>query len=181
MDRLQILSIPGSLREGSLQRKLLAQLQELAPETMEIRIFPLDDIPLFDEDLEAEGYPEPVQFLRDEVQNADGIILATPEYNGAMSGVIKNAVDWASRKSLLANIPVTVISGSPGPLGATKGQESLRSVVSHIGMHLMTRPFVAIPRMNQIFDGDTLSDEDTRKYLSQWLESFDQWVLKFKK
>jgi chromate reductase len=95
---IQILAVAGSLRQVSLHRALLSGLQELAPADVEIRIFDLNGIPLYDGDLEARGIPDVVQAFHGQIEATNGIIWATPEYNGAMSGVIKNAVDWASRK-----------------------------------------------------------------------------------
>ncbi len=121
---LNILAIAGSLRKASLHRALIRSLQDLAPDDLNIESFDLIDIPLFNQDVEDENLPEAVQALRSKIEQADGIIWATPEYNGVMSGVIKNAIDWTSRQGLLARRPTTVISGSPGSLGATKAQES---------------------------------------------------------
>lgn len=181
MDKIKIVALPGSLRKGSLHRKLLHALQPLAPENVEIDVFELDDVPLYNSDVEKDGFPESVQALRDKIEASDGIILATPEYNGAMSGVIKNAVDWASRQGLLRKRPVTIISGSPGSLGATKGQESLRAVVNHIGMYLLPRPSLAIPKLDDKLVDGTLADERTQKFVREWLESFSKWVVQLNK
>ena len=121
MEKIRVLAIPGSLRKASVHRKLVNALQALAPDEMEITVFSLDDIPVYNQDVENEsGFPESVQAFRDAIEAADALIFATPEYNGAMSGVIKNAIDWASRGGLLGKRIAAPISGSPGALGATK-------------------------------------------------------------
>lgn len=181
MTKLNILAIPGSLRQASLHRELVRQLQPLAPDDMQIDIFELHDIPVYNSDVEQKGFPASVQTMRDKIEASDGIIFATPEYNGAMSGVIKNGIDWASRKRLLRAVPVTIISGSSGSLGATKAQESLRAVVTHLGMHLMARPSLAIPKLNDKLVDGHLDDERTNKFIREWLESFRDWVVLLKK
>lgn len=181
MDKTNILAIPGSLRQASLHRKLVYALQELAPSNVELTVFELTDIPIYNQDVEDKGFPEPVQALRNAIEKADGIILATPEYNGSMSGVIKNSVDWASRKGLLKAKPVTVISGSPGSLGATKAQESLRAVVNHLGMYLLSRPSLAVPKLNEKLVDGKIDDETTEKFMREWLETFRDWIVQLNK
>ena len=123
---IKILAIPGSLREASLIRQLLLALHPLAPEGVEISVFNLHEIPIYNQDVEdAVGFPPAVQAMRDAIAAADGLIFATPEYNGSLSGVLKNSIDWASRQGLLAKRPATTITGSPGALGATKRSGSL--------------------------------------------------------
>ena len=96
-NRVHILGISGSLRKGSFNTGLLRAAQELAPEGMEIAIFDLKDIPLYNGDVEAEGDPESVTALKEAIRNSDGVLFASPEYNHGITGVLKNAIDWASR------------------------------------------------------------------------------------
>ena len=96
-NQLRVLGISGSLRKASFNTGLLRASQELAPDGMEIGIFDIRDIPFYDGDLEAEGDPAPVAALKRAIRDADGILLATPEYNWGTSGALKNAIDWASR------------------------------------------------------------------------------------
>lgn len=178
---MKVLAIPGSLREESLTRQLARSLQTYAPEGMEIEVFDLHEIPIFNQDVEDVGFPPSVQALREAIEASDGIIFATPEYNGAMSGVIKNGVDWASRKKLLGKRPATVISGSPGSLGATKAQESLRAVLNHLGMYVLARPSLAVPKLNEKIEEDQLMDETTEKFVRQWLKAFRDWIIQLNK
>ena len=182
METIDILAIPGSLRETSLTKQLVRSLQPVAPVDVRISIFYLNDIPVYNQDVENNiGFPPAVQTMRDQISAADGLIFATPEYNGAMSGAMKNAIDWASRGGILAQKPVAPISGSPGALGATKAQESLRSVLNHLGMYVLSRPAVAIPQMNEKLANDTIIDEMTRKFVTDWLGTFRDWVVQLNK
>ncbi len=176
MTQLNIIAIPGSLRAASMTKQLVNSLQALAPESVKISVFELTDIPLYNQDVEDQGFPAAVVALREAVAAADGIIFATPEYNGAMTGVIKNAIDWLSRQGLMAKRPVTVISGSPGALGATKAQESLRAVLNHLGMYVLARPSLAIPQFHQKIADNQLTDETTQSFVSEWLATFEAWI-----
>ncbi|MCK5920899.1 MAG: NAD(P)H-dependent oxidoreductase, partial [Methylococcales bacterium] len=140
------------------------------------------DIPVYNQDVEdAGGFPPAVQAMRDAIEAADGLIFTTPEYNGAMSGVIKNAIDWASRGNLLAKRPAAPITGSPGALGATKAQESLRAVLNHLGMYVMSRPAIAIPKMHEKLGNGRIIDEETEGYVASWLTAFRDWIVQLNK
>ena len=182
MSTIKIVAIPGSLRKASLTARLMRSLQSLAPDDVEIDIFYLDDVPLYNQDVENEGFPESVVALREAIAGADGVIFATPEYNGAMTGVIKNAIDWASRKGALAKKPVAPITGSTGALGATKAQQSLRLVLEHLGMYILTRPQIAVPYLDKaLADDDTIADERTAQFVGSWLETFRDWIVQLSK
>lgn len=179
MASYNFLAVAGSLRQASYHRLLVNNLQALAPEDVTIEVFDLEGIPLFNEDIET--LPERVKDLLEALERSQGSIWATPEYNGAMSGVIKNAIDWASPQKFLAQRPATVISASPGALGATKAQESLRAVLNHLGMHVLARPSLAIPRVHEKFQDGTIHDEATEAFLRAWLLSFRGWVAQLEK
>ena len=182
MDTIKILAIPGSLRDASITSQLMRSLQAIAPDDVKISIFYLNDIPVYNQDVEdADGFPPAVEAMRTAIAEADALILATPEYNGAMSGVIKNAIDWASRGGLLGKKIAAPISGSPGALGATKAQESLRSVMTHLGMYVLSRPAIAVPQLNQKLENDTINDDMTRKFVSEWLSAFRDWIVQLSK
>ncbi len=97
LTRINVLGISGSLRKDSFNTATLRAAQELTPDGINIRIKTLEDIPVYNEDLRAQGYPAPVQALRSEIADADAVLIATPEYNYSIPGVLKNAIDWASR------------------------------------------------------------------------------------
>lgn len=182
MDEIKIVALSGSLRKGSYLRQVVRSLQQIAPDGVEISDFPLHEIPLYNQDVENEvGFPAPVQKLRDAIAEADGVIFATPEYNGGISGVLKNAIDWASRQGLLAKRPAAPITGTPGALGGTKAQEQLRSVLNHLGMYVMPRPAIAIPQIHEKFENNTIVDEQTRNFIREWLEEFQRWIIQMNK
>lgn len=177
---IKVLAIVGSLRAESNNKALAQAAAEVAPEGMEITIFPLNDLPVYNTDVETAGFPESVLALHAAIENADAMLMVTPEYNGSFSGVIKNAIDWASRGgSRLAGKPVVTMGGSPGALGGTKAQEHLRSVCLHLGMYLMSRPTVAVPRFNSKIEAGKLTDESTREFIGTQMNAFKDWILKF--
>ncbi|MEZ4621880.1 MAG: NAD(P)H-dependent oxidoreductase [Caldilineaceae bacterium] len=140
MDTINILAIPGSLRGASLTKQLLRSLQTIAPAGVQISIFDLKDVPVYNQDVENnEGFPPAVQEMRRQIEAADALIFATPEYNGAMSGVLKNAIDWASRGGIWRASPWPPLAVRPVPWGPPK-RKSLRSVLNHLGMHVCHAP-----------------------------------------
>lgn len=180
-ESIKIVALGGSLRRHSIHRVLLEAAQSVAPAGMEITIFPLNDIPIYNNDVEVEdGFPAPVVAMREAIAAADGLIFATPEYNGSYSGVIKNAIDWASRGGALGKKCVVTMAGSPGALGATKAQEHLRQVCLHLGMYLLPRPTIAVPQLPQKIEDGQLADEATLGFLKVQMETFYEWVLRLK-
>jgi len=125
-----ILAIPGSLRRRSFNRMLLEAAVECAPEGMNIAIAGLEGIPVFSEDLEAAGEPEAVVVLRGRVERAEGLLIATPEYNQSIPGGLKNAIDWLSRREeVLVRKPVCIVGATAGPWGTRLAQAALRQVL----------------------------------------------------
>ena len=134
--RVRILAIPGSLRRGSQNRALLRAAQELAPAGVEVRVFGLNALPPYDGDVEAAGFPEPVRALHEAIRGADALLIATPEYNGSIPGVLKNVLDWASRPyrdNALRGTPAAVVGASTGLFGAVWAQAELRKVLRTCG------------------------------------------------
>jgi chromate reductase len=126
---LKVLAFAGSLRQGSYNRALLRAAQAFAPEGMVIDIFDLAPVPLYNGDVEAEGDPPGVAAFKDAIRAADAVLMVTPEYNHGVPGVMKNAVDWASRPprdAPLAAKAVGIIGASPGMTGSARGQSQLR-------------------------------------------------------
>ncbi len=178
---MKIVGMVGSLRRGSLNRVLLETAQAVAPEGMEVTIVPLNEVPLYNQDVEQEeGFPAAVVTMREAIAAADGLIFATPEYNGSISGVLKNAIDWASRGGLLGKKPVVTMGGSPGALGATKAQEHLRQICLHLGMYVLPRPTIAVPHFGKKIQDGVLSDDMTRDFIAKQMETFNEWVGRFK-
>ena len=133
---LRILGFAGSLRKESFNRSLVRAAQELAPPNMTIDIFDLAGIPLYNGDVEAEGEPNPVAIFKQAIRAADALLIATPEYNHGVPGVMKNAIDWASRPARQAPMdgkPVGIIGASPGLTGTARGQSQLRQAFEFTG------------------------------------------------
>ena len=126
---LHVLGFAGSLRQGSYNRALLRAAKELAPEGMVIDIFDLTPIPLYNADVEAKGDPEAVAAFKAAIRRADALLIACPEYNHGVPGVLKNAIDWASRpprSAALDRKPLALMGASPGMTGSARGQSQLR-------------------------------------------------------
>jgi chromate reductase len=183
-DPVRVLGIAGSLRKGSLNRALLRVAQELAPEGMTLETFDLAAVPLYDGDVEAKGDPAGVAALKQAIRDADGVLMATPEYNHGVPGVMKNAVDWASRPpqgSALDRKPVGIIGASPGMTGSARGQSQLRQAFEFTNSFCMPQPELLVFRAHEKFDPDgRLIDEATAKYLTRYLTAFHAWVLRFR-
>lgn len=179
----KIIAFAGSLRKGSFNKALLRAAVELAPADMDINIFDLEGIPLFNADLEKEGDPERVTQFKEQIRKADGVLIASPEYNHGMTGITKNAVDWASRPGNDAPLngkAVGIMGASPGSTGTARSQDQLRQTLKSINALCMAKPEILVGRAHEKFNDDgTLTDEKTRKYLQKYLEDFANWVKKF--
>jgi len=181
---MKILAFAGSLRKGSFNKSLLRAARELSPDGMDIELFDLEGIPLFNSDLEAEGDPARVTEYKQAIRDADGILIASPEYNHGMTGVIKNAIDWASRPSKdmpISGKPAGILGASPGITGTARSQDQLRQSLKSVNVYCMPKPEMLVFRAHEKFNGNgELTDESTRKYLEKYLGSFHDWVKKFK-
>lgn len=152
---VKILGIPGSLRAGSFNRALIQSAIELAPTDVELELYLLSDIPLYNADVEAQGDPEPVRRFKQAIANADGLLISTPQYNRSVSGVLKNAIDWASRPPsdcVLAGKPVAIIGASSGRSATAVAQEDLRKILEACRCRLMEGPRLGIGVANEHID-----------------------------
>jgi chromate reductase, NAD(P)H dehydrogenase (quinone) len=183
-DDVSILGVAGSLRRASLNRALLRAARKRAPDGLTIDIFDLDDVPLYNGDVEAAGDPPGVVAMKDAIRAADGVLFATPEYNHGVPGVLKNAVDWASRPARDAALngkPVGLVGASPGQVGTARGQSQLRQAFGFTNSYCMPKPEVLVFRAHEKFDdAGELTDEKTAEFLGKYLEAFRDWVLRFK-
>jgi chromate reductase, NAD(P)H dehydrogenase (quinone) len=177
---LAVLGIAGSLRAASYNRALLRAAQELAPEGMAIRIFELAAIPSYDGDLEARGDPASVVELKQSIRDADALLIATPEYNYGIPGVLKNAIDWASRPptgSVLVGKRTALMGGSRGSGATIRSQMQLRQVLLATETPVLLRPEVLFPRIHEKVDaGGRLVDERTRSLVKQLLQALQEWT-----
>ena len=175
---MKILGISGSLRQASFNTSLLQAAQELAPAGMDIAIHRLHDLPLFDQDVEEQGDPAAVTALKEAIDGADGLLLASPEYNGGITGVLKNAIDWASRigksreVAALTGKTVCIVGASPGITGSVRAQDQLRLVLRRAGARTEPQGEILVFQAHtKIIDG-RLVDERTRKALARHLQEF---------
>lgn len=175
----KVLGFAGSLRKESYNKKLLAAAKKLAPEGMEIEIFDLANIPLLNQDLEGE-MPESVLEFKKKIVEADAILIATPEYNYAVPGVLKNAMDWASRPggdNSFNDKPVAIMGATPYMLGTSRAQYHLRHTFYFLNMHQLNRPEVMVPQVVDKFnEAGELTDETTIKILQGFLDSYLEWI-----
>jgi len=180
---LRILGISGSLRNGSYNTALLSAAGAMAPEGVEFVTVSLGDIPMYNADLEAAGEPGPVSRLKREIAAADGVLLATPEYNYSVSGALKNALDWASRpprSSPLHHKPIAIM-GVGGMLGTVRAQMHLREILLHSDARVLTRPEVYVSRGAEKFDASgKLIDEPTRQQILKLMRAFREWMLQWR-
>jgi chromate reductase len=176
---LHVLAISGSLRKASYNTAVLHAAQELAPSDVAIEIFDLMALPLYNEDVKAAGFPPVVQALRDKIKAADALLFATPEYNYSMSGVLKNAIDWASRPpdQPFNDKPVAIMGASPSALGTGRAQYHLRQSCIFLNMHLVNKPEVMIVAAHTKFDPQgKLTDEATRGLVRDLVVSLAAWT-----
>lgn len=181
---VRVLGVAGSLRQASLNRALLRAAIELAPPGMALTAFDLIDLPLYNGDVEAGGDPPGVTAFKQAIRDADAVLFVTPEYNHGVPGVMKNAVDWASRPprgAPLGGKPVGVIGASTGQTGSARGQSQLRQAFEFTNSYCMPQPEILVFRAHEKFDeARNLTDEATGKYLRAYLEALMAWAVRFK-
>jgi chromate reductase, NAD(P)H dehydrogenase (quinone) len=183
MADLKVLGICGSLRKASLNMAALRACNELLPLGMTLQITSIADLPMINQDVLDAGMPEPVKRLRGEITAADGLLLASPEYNFSVSAPLKNAIDWGSRppNQVFQDKPVAIFSATPGPLGGARVQYDLRRILSQLWAYPLPRPEVFIGNAPAKFADGKLTDETTRKFLTELLAGFKDWILRMQK
>jgi chromate reductase, NAD(P)H dehydrogenase (quinone) len=177
-----LIGISGSLRRGSFNSALLRAAVPLMPAGSQLDIASIEDIPLYNGDVESEGIPAAVSALKDRIAGADGLLLCTPEYNNSIPGVMKNAIDWLSRPSddiarVFGGKPVAVMGASPGPFGTQLSQNAWLPVLRT----LRTQPWFAgrlmVSRAGTVFnERGEIIDEKVRGQLRQFVEGFSAFV-----
>ena len=180
MKNLHVLGFSGSLRQGSFNAALLRGAVELSPEGLTLEIFDLASIPLFNVDLETSGIPEAVKIFKHRIAAADALLIATPEYNYSIPGVLKNAIDWASRTpkdSPLNGKPLAIMGASAGGSGTMRAQMHLRQVCVFTNMFPLNRPEIYVMRAAEKFDAQgRLTDEPTRQRVRELLVALRDWT-----
>lgn len=177
--KLKILGFAGSLRVGSYNKALLRAAADLLPDDTILEIFDLNGIPPFNQDLELD-MPAKVKDFKSKIKEADAILIATPEYNYSVPGVLKNAIDSATRPygdNPFNEKPVAIISASVGMLGGARAQYHLRQMFVFLNMHPVNGPEVIVTFAQNKFDANgKLTDENTRNFLKQLLQNLIIWT-----
>lgn len=179
MTPLDIVGLCGSLRKASINRSALRLAGELMPAGMALDILDWRDVPVFDGDVLAQGLPPAVAALKERIRRADGVVIATPEYNFSVPGGLKNVIDWLSRgdDQPWAHKPVAILSATPGPLGGARMQYDLRKVMLFLNAMPLVKPEVFIGMAGGKFDAEgRCTDEATRKFVGDQMAAFQKWI-----
>jgi chromate reductase len=173
-----ILGFAGSLRKGSYNRSLLRAAVELAPPEVEIDIFDLDGIPPYNQDLEQQ-LPAKVREFKKKIRDCDALLIVTPEYNYSMPGVLKNAIDWASRPhgdNSFEDKPVAIMGASMGMIGTARAQYHLRQSCVFLNMHPLNRPEVMVSHAQDKIKDGKITDPTTSDLIRRLLEGLVAWT-----
>lgn len=180
MSSIQLVGIVGSLRKGSYNRMLIEAIKALAPQHVTITLAEIGDLPLFNADFEKESYPEAAKRFKEAVRAANGIIIAMPEYNRSIPGVLKNAIDWASRPygdSVWEQMPILVVGASTGAIGTAVGQYHLKQVLLYLNARLVGQPEFHLGGAKDKFNEQgQLIDEKTKEFIVKALEALIQEI-----
>ncbi len=178
---MKILAISGSLRKASINSGLLRAIKEQAGSSMDVEIVDIAGLPMYNEDLEAQ-YPAEITALKEKIRKADGIIIATPEYNRSIPGALKNLFDWTSRpygETAWSGRPVAVVGASLGPIGTAVAQYHLKQILNYLGTHVMGQPEFYVGSASDKFNAEgNLTDEKTKEYIKRLLLAFSKHIEK---
>jgi len=175
---IRIVGLSGSLRRHSFNRGLLRAAAEVMPEDATLEIGSIEEIPLYNADIEADAFPAVVAALKDKIAAADGLLLVTPEYNNGIPGVFKNAIDWLSRPSsdasrVFRDKPVAVIGASPGGFGTILSQAAWLPVLRTLGANHWSGGRLMVSHAGDAFDTEgNLTDDVVRERLASYLSGF---------
>src|SRR5579863_5503842 len=176
---ISVLGICGSLRRGSYNMMALRTAIALKPAGMNVTVADISQIPLYDEDVRAQGFPPSVETLRQQIKAADALLFACPEYNYSMSGVMKNAIDWPSRPpdQPFAGKPVAILGAAAGMAGSARAQYDLRRSMVFLDMHPLNKPEVLIFQAHTKFDADgKLTDDVARGLIGDLMANLLSWA-----
>jgi chromate reductase len=178
----KIAVIVGSLRKGSLNRQIANQLIHVAPKTLQLSLTEISQLPIYNPDLdEGKDIPASWTQLRHDIKTSDGVLFVTPEYNRSIPGVLKNVIDIGSRpygQSAWDGLPGAIVSASPGAIGGFGANHHLRQALVFLNVPCLQQPEMYLGGAANFFDADgNLTNEDTKKFLSKFMEVFAEWVL----
>lgn len=174
----KIAVLVGSLQKNSVNKTLARNLESLAPEGVEFDHVDVGSLPLFNQDMESD-YPAEAQAMKDKIEAADGVLLVTPEYNRSFSGVLKNAIDWASRpwgKNSFDGKPVGIVGATISPLGTGPAQAALRQVMVYLGAKVMGQPELYLSVTPDTFDEDGEVTEVSKDFVESYAEALTSHV-----
>ncbi|WP_166786827.1 NADPH-dependent FMN reductase [Jeotgalibacillus salarius] len=176
-----IVAMCGSLRKDSLNRKLMNEIVHQSEGKWRVKEAEIGELPLFNEDIEQAGDPDPVKAFRKKLNEADGVLIVTPEYNAGMPGGLKNALDWASRSPeefSIRNLPVAIAGASNGSVGTALSQMQVRQTLTNMNANIMTNPKIIASRYQTKIDPESgrLKDEGTVRQIDKFVESFTKFV-----
>jgi chromate reductase, NAD(P)H dehydrogenase (quinone) len=180
MNTYQIAVVVGSLRKDSFNRKLASAIVKLAPPEFTFKQLKIDDLPLYNQDNDANP-AESVIRLKNEIKGAQGILFVTPEYNRSIPGVLKNAIDHASRpygQNAWAGKPAGVMGASIGSIGTALAQQHLRNILAYLDVRTLGQPEAFIHVKDGFFDETGNLGADSRQFLQNWMDVFVAWVKK---
>ncbi len=179
MAKFNVVVIVGSLRKDSMNLKLGKALAKLGQDKFEAKFLQIGDLPLFNQDLEA-NFPESATRLKNDILAADAVLFVTPEYNRSMPGVLKNAIDWCSRpygKNAFAGKPAAICGASPGAIGTACAQNALKPTLNYLDIALMGQPELYLHFTEGLIDGEgNVSNENTKKFLQKFVDTFALWI-----
>lgn len=183
MDQIKVLAFAGSLRKGSYNKALVRCAIEVAPPNVAIEVFDLEGIPIYNSDIENTP-PQRVTEFKNKIREADALLIATPEYNYSIPGVLKNALDYASRPVVgnpLEGKPVAIMSASTGRFGGARAQYHLRQTFVFLNMHPINRPEVMLSdAAHNVDENGKVTNEQTKQLIKQLLEALAQWTIQLK-
>ena len=179
MAKFKVAVIVGSLRKDSMNLKLGKALAKLGQDKFEAKFVQIGDLPLFNQDLEA-NFPEPATRLKNDISASDAVLFVTPEYNRGVPGPLKNAIDWCSRpygKNSFAGKPAAVCGASPGSIGTACSQSSLKPTFGYLDIALMGQPELYLHFTEGLIDGEgNIANENTKKFLQRFVDAFASWI-----
>lgn len=180
MSKYQIAVVVGSLRLDSLNRKLANAVVKLAPSEFSFKQVSIGDLPLYNQDDDA-SQAESVKQLKNEIKSAQGLLFVTPEYNRSIPGVLKNAIDHASRpygQGVWAGKPAGVLGASIGVIGTAMAQQHLRNILAHMDVPTLGQPEAFIHAKAGVFDEEGNLGPDSKKFLQNWMDHYVAWIKK---
>ena len=183
MRQFQILGISGSLRKDSYNTAALRVAQQVVGEGVEITLADISAIPLYNDDVRLEGLPPSVVSLGEQIASADAVLIATPEYNYSIPGVLKNTIDWLSKipEQPFIRKPLAMLGASMGAMGTARSQYDLRKVFVSLNAHVLNQPEIMIASAHARFDADgNMTDEKTRELIATQIVALQEWAMRLR-